>query len=134
VTRAASLVGRWPLYDREPLTAWSTDRVTVLGDAAHPMLPFLGQGANQAVEDAVALAAELAGTDRDGVPAALDRYAAARLDRTALIQRESRGHADWMHLDDGPGQQDRDRLLHRSSALEDRAWLFEEPAARVRAA
>jgi salicylate hydroxylase len=128
VTEAASVVGRWPLYDREPLAAWSTGRVTVLGDAAHPMLPFLGQGANQAVEDAVALAGALAGADRDGVPAALARYEAARLGRTALVQQQSRGHADWMHLDDGPGQLDRDRVLHRSSALENRAWLFEPDA------
>jgi salicylate hydroxylase len=128
LTRAAGTVGRWPLHDREPLRTWSTGRVTVLGDAAHPMLPFLGQGANQAVEDAVALAAALAGTDATGVPAALARYETARIARTAGIQQQSRGHADWMHLEDGPGQRDRDRVLHRSSALEDRAWLFDHDA------
>lgn len=128
VVGAAGPVGRWPLYDRAPLATWSTGRVAVLGDAAHPMLPFLGQGANQAIEDAVTLAGCLAGTDPAGVPAALARYQAARLARTAAIQQQSRGHADWMHLDDGPGQRDRDRVLHRSSALEDRAWLFAHEA------
>jgi salicylate hydroxylase len=131
LTRAAGPVGRWPLYDREPLATWSAGRVTVLGDAAHPMLPFLGQGANQAVEDAVALAGVLAGTDRPGVPAALARYQAARLTRTAGIQQQSRGHADWMHVADGPAQRDRDRVLHQASGLEDRAWLFDHEAGPV---
>jgi len=54
--RAARTVSRWALHDRATIPTWSTARVTLLGDAAHPMLPFLAQGANQAVEDAVALA------------------------------------------------------------------------------
>jgi len=47
----------WGLYDREPLAEWTSGRLTLLGDAAHPMLPHLGQGANRSVEDAFALAA-----------------------------------------------------------------------------
>ena len=53
---------RWALYDREPLPTWSRGRVTLLGDAAHPMLPHLGQGANQSIEDGMALATLLAQT------------------------------------------------------------------------
>ena len=49
----------WGLYDREPLPRWTNGRLTLLGDAAHPMLPHQGQGANQAIEDAIALAALL---------------------------------------------------------------------------
>ncbi len=47
---------RWALYDREPLPVWTRDRLSLLGDAAHPMLPHLGQGANQSIEDGMALA------------------------------------------------------------------------------
>ena len=56
---------RWALYDREPLPAWTKGRLTLLGDAAHPMLPHLGQGANQSIEDGMALATILAHADRD---------------------------------------------------------------------
>ena len=55
---------RWALYDREPLPTWTKGRLTLLGDAAHPMLPHLGQGANQSIEDGMALATILARADR----------------------------------------------------------------------
>jgi len=55
---------RWALYDREPLPTWTKGRLTLLGDAAHPMLPHLGQGANQSIEDGMALATILAQVDR----------------------------------------------------------------------
>ena len=54
---------RWALYDREPLPTWTAGRLTLLGDAAHPMLPHLGQGANQSIEDGMALATILANDD-----------------------------------------------------------------------
>lgn len=53
----------WGLYDREPLATWTQGRLTLLGDAAHPMLPHLGQGANQSIEDGLALAIHLAASD-----------------------------------------------------------------------
>ena len=59
---------RWALYDREPLPTWSKGRLTLLGDAAHPMLPHLGQGANQSIEDGMALATILAQVDDAGSP------------------------------------------------------------------
>ncbi|HVY59525.1 MAG TPA: FAD-dependent monooxygenase, partial [Xanthobacteraceae bacterium] len=65
---------RWALYDREPLPTWTRGRLTLLGDAAHPMLPHLGQGANQAIEDGMALATILARADRASAPAALLAY------------------------------------------------------------
>jgi salicylate hydroxylase len=79
---------RWALCDRRPLAAWGTGRITLLGDAAHPMLPHLGQGASQAIEDAYALAYFIA---RDASPAGLRRYEEARRPRTAWIQAASRG-------------------------------------------
>lgn len=125
---AADRVGIWALYDREPLRRWATDRITVLGDAAHPMLPFLAQGANQAVEDAMDLAACLATCDGD-VPAALARYAALRAPRTTAIQQYARFAAS--HLADGADQRDRDHALQSTSSLNDRAWLYDYRAGEV---
>ncbi|MFJ3877348.1 FAD-dependent monooxygenase [Streptomyces sp. NPDC090077] len=89
---AAGEVRRWALYDRAPLERWSTARTTLLGDAAHPMLPHHGQGANQAVEDAVALAVCLAeaAPGAAGTTAALARYEALRRPHTTRVQLGSR--------------------------------------------
>jgi salicylate hydroxylase len=81
---------RWALYDREPLPKWSQGRLTLLGDAAHPMLPHLGQGANQSIEDGMALATILAPSDAAGVPAALLVYDRLRRERVAEIQLGAR--------------------------------------------
>ncbi len=81
---------RWALYDREPLPTWTQGRLTLLGDAAHPMLPHLGQGANQSIEDGMALATVLAETDSSGIPAALLAYERLRRERVAEIQRGAR--------------------------------------------
>ena len=81
---------RWALYDREPLPTWTRGRLTLLGDAAHPMLPHLGQGANQSIEDGMALATILARADRETAPAALLAYERLRRERVALVQRGAR--------------------------------------------
>jgi salicylate hydroxylase len=81
---------RWALYDREPLPAWTRGRLTLLGDAAHPMLPHLGQGANQSIEDGMALATILARASHASVPAALLAYEQLRRDRVAAVQRGAR--------------------------------------------
>ena len=81
---------RWALYDREPLPTWTSGRLTLLGDAAHPMLPHLGQGANQAIEDGMALATILAEVDNSTVPAALAEYERLRRERVAQIQLGAR--------------------------------------------
>jgi salicylate hydroxylase len=81
---------RWALYDREPLPLWTKGRLTLLGDAAHPMLPHLGQGANQSIEDGMALATILAGASCDNAPAALLAYERLRRERVAAVQRGAR--------------------------------------------
>ncbi|MFF0008153.1 FAD-dependent monooxygenase [Streptomyces tibetensis] len=85
-------VRRWALYDRAPLERWSTARTTLLGDAAHPMLPHHGQGANQAIEDGVALAICLKeeASGAAGIAAALRRYEATRRPHTTRVQLGSR--------------------------------------------
>lgn len=81
---------RWALYDREPLPTWTKGRLTLLGDAAHPMLPHLGQGANQAIEDGMALSILLAQTDKASVPGALLAYEKLRRERVAEVQLGAR--------------------------------------------
>ncbi len=92
---AADEVWRWALYDRPALPQWSKGRATLLGDAAHPMLPFLAQGAAMAIEDAVVLARCLRAGE---VQPALRRYEAARRARTAKAQGWSRRNATLFHL------------------------------------
>jgi salicylate hydroxylase len=81
----------WGLFDHEPLTNWSRGPITLLGDAAHTMLPHQGQGVNQAIEDSMALATFLAAADDvSDIPEAFRRYTAVRMQRTAILQNGSR--------------------------------------------
>ncbi len=90
VLRAVEKTFRWALYDREPLPTWTKQRLSLLGDAAHPMLPHLGQGANQAIEDGMALATILARATAKTAPAALLAYERLRRERVAQVQRGAR--------------------------------------------
>ncbi len=102
VLRAVQKTFRWALYDREPLPGWSKSRLTLLGDAAHPMLPHMGQGANQSIEDGMALATILARADRGSASAALLAYERLRCGRVAEVQRGSRQNGlryDSMYAD-----------------------------------
>ena len=80
----------WGIYDRRPLASWTSGRLVLPGDAAHPMLPHLGQGANQAIEDGVALSVFLEGRNPDEVPHILQQYEKFRRARTDVIQAEAR--------------------------------------------
>lgn len=85
----------WGLFDHDPLANWSKGHVTILGDAAHPMVPHQGQGLNQAIEDCMSLAIFLAhAKEVSGIPEAFRRYTAVRRQRTAILQEGSRraGH------------------------------------------
>jgi salicylate hydroxylase len=120
----------WGLFDRAPLERWSVNRVTLLGDACHPMLPFMAQGAAQAIEDGATLAAVLARWDED-VPAALARYQALRLPRTARIQAVAAGNKTRNHLPDGPEQRARDAAMAAGEAqwsIGASAWVYDHDA------
>ena len=86
---------RWALFDRAPLTKWTDGQVALMGDAAHPMLPFMAQGAAMAVEDAWTLAQQLALTDN--APRALEDYQALRQARASHVQALSRANAKTFH-------------------------------------
>lgn len=105
LVNACDSVLKQALYDRDPLTWWSRGPITLLGDACHPMLPYMAQGACMAIEDAVVLARHLAGVDAAGVASALRGYEGSRLPRTSQVQLGSRanewmkqgGNADWVY-------------------------------------
>lgn len=92
---------KWALYDRAPLAHWGKGAVTLLGDAAHPMLPYLAQGAAMAVEDAAVLAQRLTEA-RDDPAGAMRRYERQRHARTARAQRAARRNGVVYQLG-GPG-------------------------------
>lgn len=126
ILRAPEEWTRWPIYAREPFqAAWPKGLVTLLGDAAHPMLPFLAQGAAQAIEDAACLAACIAGSPTD-IGAAFQSYRRQRATRVARIMRESERNAKIFHLRGLPAAArdlvlrsfGQERLMHRYD------WLY----------
>jgi 2-polyprenyl-6-methoxyphenol hydroxylase-like FAD-dependent oxidoreductase len=117
----------WALFDRAPLPRWSSGRVTLLGDACHPMLPFMAQGAAQAIEDGATLAACLVRFGIGDIPATLSRYEALRLPRAARLQAMSAINKQRFHLPDGPEQQARDAEMARGTtdwSLAAIAWVY----------
>jgi salicylate hydroxylase len=102
---------RWGLFTLAPLRRWSRDRVVLLGDAAHAMLPHQGQGANQTIEDAAVLARCLAEAGRDQYGDAFLRYERLRRARTRAVQRSSWDTSVALHLPDGPSTAARDARL-----------------------
>lgn len=95
ILRACPEVHKWALMERDPLPRWCEGRVTLLGDACHPMTPYMAQGAASALEDAAILSRCLEAVDADGIAAAFKRYEANRLPRTTEIQQASAKNT-WM--------------------------------------
>jgi len=88
-------VRKWALLEREPIATWTAERMIVIGDAAHPMLPHMAQGAGSSIEDAVVLARCLAEVDADGIMAAFRRCEMNRRERTTRFVMGTREH-QWM--------------------------------------
>jgi salicylate hydroxylase len=117
---------RWPMYDRVPIDNWTTGRITLLGDAAHPMLQYLAQGACQAIEDADSLAQYMVKHDGD-IDEAFASYQQDRLPRTAQIQTVARAWGEIWHATDSIVPALRNRVFGRSSAEHylDLDWLYQ---------
>ena len=130
--RVEEPIFRWALYDREPLEQWGIGTTTLLGDACHPMLPFMAQGSCQAIEDAVVLARCLSDVSTSDAASALRRYEDVRQDRTAQVQTSSLMNRDLFHMVDGQEQRDRDMIFSITppgmSILD---WVYEYDALTV---
>ena len=124
-------VYRWALHDRPPLDTWTKGRVTLLGDACHPMLPFMAQGACQAIEDGAVLSRLLTHAGAGEAAEALRRYEQIRQPRAAEVQNRSWANATTYHLPDGPDQQTRDEFFASISEADGEDafdWLYDYDA------
>jgi salicylate hydroxylase len=124
LTRAPIQWRAWPLYSRPSISSFSIGRVALVGDAAHPMVPFLAQGAAQAIEDAGALARSLAQVE--DIPAAVSIYSRDRIGRATRVQREALTLGRIYHMS-GPLAFARDatmRLLGSRRLAERYDWLY----------
>ena len=124
LTKAPVQWRAWPLYHRPPISSFSLGRVALVGDAAHPMVPFLAQGAAQAIEDAGALGRVLA--QAQDIPAALSMYSRDRVARATRVQREALKLGRIYHMS-GPLAFARDatmRLLGTRGLIERYDWLY----------
>lgn len=121
---------RWPLFDRLPVHDWVHGRIVLLGDAAHPMLQYLAQGACQALEDAVTLGRAL--REETDPERAFASYAGLRRERAADIQTNARRFGEICHLD-GMGAVLRNRLLSTRTPddFDDVSWVWTSTAERV---
>ena len=131
VLRLLELIDTWRLWvlcDREPVKNWTKGRVTLLGDAAHPMLQYLAQGACMATEDAVTLADKVAASP-DDLPAAFAAYQQERYLRTARVQLMARFYGEFYHAR-GPAAELRDMALAGRTpqqSYDGIAWLYGGP-------
>jgi 2-polyprenyl-6-methoxyphenol hydroxylase-like FAD-dependent oxidoreductase len=116
----------WVLCDRPPIKNWSKGRITLLGDAAHPMLQYLAQGAGMAIEDAVCLANQIEAANGD-YPAAFSRYQDLRYLRTARVQIMAKVYGEIYHAN-AVVRELRNKLLREWAGQGgiDMSWLYGE--------
>ena len=130
---AVPISPRWGLFHRPPLSRWSKGRVTLIGDAAHALVPHHGQGANQSIEDVVVLARCLAETSPTDFAQAQERYERLRRGRTRKVQYASITTADLLHLPDGPAADKRNARFSTYEGIHNHlGWIHEfDPATQV---
>lgn len=130
-------VFKWGLYDRSPMEKWSHGHVTLLGDAAHPMLPYLSQGAAMAIEDAFVLS-EAIDYFEGNVSETLEAYEEERRDRTSNVQLQARERGRTYHLESPEAQRERDRAMRERQDENPNAvgisaeWIYEYDAITCR--
>jgi salicylate hydroxylase len=119
---------KWALMQRDPIPAWTQGRISLLGDAAHATLPFLAQGAVHSIEDGMVLARCLEGVGTVGVPAALQRYERARIERTSRMVRGATANTERFHSRELATEASAAQYLQRewsASPIRDRYhWLY----------
>jgi salicylate hydroxylase len=134
----ADQIYKWGLFDRDPMQRWSSGNVTLLGDAAHPMLPFLSQGAAMAIEDAYVLAQALSHFGLAQLESALDAYEMERRPRTTRVQLEARERGRTYHLSSPEESRARDLAFRREQAENPNAvgikaeWVYQYDARACR--
>jgi salicylate hydroxylase len=128
---------KWGLFDRDPLPQWSKGRATLMGDACHPMLPYLAQGACMAIEDGYA-AGNALDKGRGDVVAALHGYEQARRERTARVQLLARARSVDNHLRDDASIRARDERFAKIREQQDKGkhsygieWIYEHDVTRA---
>jgi salicylate hydroxylase len=121
---------RWGIYDRAPLPHWSTSRITLMGDAAHPMVPHVGQGAGQSIEDGFTLAVLLEGCTVAEVAARLKLYESIRRDRTGKVQALARAAGKLYRSEhDDPSE----KAVRLREWMAQSKWVFEHDAEKAAA-
>lgn len=129
----SSQIFKWGLYGREPMNQWSSKNTTLLGDAAHPMLPYLSQGAAMAIEDAYVLgeAIEHYKTDLESL---FHAYELERRGRTKKVQLESANRGETYHLESEEAQEERNKIMKEKQEENpnavgiDAEWVYEYDA------
>jgi salicylate hydroxylase len=121
---------RWGIYDRAPLSRWSTGRITLLGDAAHPMVPHVGQGAGQAIEDEFTLSVLLGGATTGTIADRLKLYEALRLERTSRVQALARTAGKFYRSEHTNPSEQFERMREWMAQGK---WVFEHNAERAAA-
>jgi salicylate hydroxylase len=121
---------RWGIYDRAPLPYWSTGRITLMGDAAHPMVPHVGQGAGQSIEDGFTLAVLLEGCSTGEVGDRLKLYEAIRRERTSKVQALARAAGKLYRSEhDNPSE----KAVRLREWMAQGKWVFEHDAEKAAA-
>jgi len=121
---------RWGIYDRAPLPYWSTKRITLMGDAAHPMVPHVGQGAGQSIEDGFTLAVLLQGCTASEVADRLNLYETIRRERTSKVQALARA-AGKLYRSEHDDPSEKAKRLREWMAQG--KWVFEHDAEKTAA-